>query len=44
MSRYRVAVSRADKDHIAAGVERAVNMLGGMERFVRRGDRVLIGI
>ncbi|NLS78488.1 MAG: DUF362 domain-containing protein [Chloroflexi bacterium] len=44
MSRYRVAVSRADKDHIAAGVERAVNMLGGMERFVRRGDRVLIKV
>ncbi len=44
MSRYHVAVSRAPKDGIAAGVERAVNLLGGMERFVRRGDRVLIKV
>ena len=44
MARYPVAVARAEKGRIRAGVERAIDMLGGIGEFVRPGDFVLIKV
>lgn len=42
MPKYTVAVVKADKDAIGPAVERVVGLLGGMARFVKRGDLVAI--
>ena len=40
MSIYTVSIVRGDD--VARQVREAVNLLGGMERFVKPGDRVLV--
>ncbi len=44
MSRYTVAVAKVDPQSMREGVKRGLDMVGGIGRFVRQGDLVVIKV